>query len=355
MAATIQQIAELAEVSRGTVDRAINGRGRVNPEVQEKILTIARELGYKPKHQKGVSVLNHKERTIGVVTQLKGSSFMSNINEGIRDAAALLAKLNINIVVKENEGVDVEAQLNALNELEAQGIDGLAIMPADDERIRAKLASLSQDKKLPIVTFNSDLAGSGRCCYVGMDNVQSGRTAAGLMSMLTRGSGKVLAITGYFSSSVNNERIDGFTDELRRAFPGIELAGVHSSFDKKEEVEKIIVNTMTMFPDLDGIFVCSGGQAGIRSAFEKLNPKKRPYVIIYDITRTNIGVLEDGTVDFLIDQDGYAQGYEACKLLSNILQDEHTPASDPIFTEIRIKTKYNIPNDEAERVERKAV
>ena len=41
MAGTIQQIAQLAGVSRGTVDRALNNRGRINPEVAEKIEKIA--------------------------------------------------------------------------------------------------------------------------------------------------------------------------------------------------------------------------------------------------------------------------------------------------------------------------
>ena len=37
MAVTAQQIADLAGVSRGTVDRALHNRGRVSPEVKEKI------------------------------------------------------------------------------------------------------------------------------------------------------------------------------------------------------------------------------------------------------------------------------------------------------------------------------
>ena len=37
MAVTIQQIAALAGVSRGTVDRALNHRGRIAPEVAERI------------------------------------------------------------------------------------------------------------------------------------------------------------------------------------------------------------------------------------------------------------------------------------------------------------------------------
>ena len=48
MAVTAQQIAELAGVSRGTVDRALHNRGRVNPEVAAEIHKIAAELGYKP-------------------------------------------------------------------------------------------------------------------------------------------------------------------------------------------------------------------------------------------------------------------------------------------------------------------
>ena len=36
MAVTMQQIADLAGVSRGTVDRALNNRGRIRPEVQRE-------------------------------------------------------------------------------------------------------------------------------------------------------------------------------------------------------------------------------------------------------------------------------------------------------------------------------
>ena len=43
MAGTIQQIAELAGVSRGTVDRALNNRGRINPEVANRICSETSE------------------------------------------------------------------------------------------------------------------------------------------------------------------------------------------------------------------------------------------------------------------------------------------------------------------------
>ena len=52
MAGTIKEIAEKAGVSRGTVDRALNDRGRINPEVAERIRAIAKEMNYVPKKKK---------------------------------------------------------------------------------------------------------------------------------------------------------------------------------------------------------------------------------------------------------------------------------------------------------------
>ena len=45
MAVTLKQIAEIAGVSRGTVDRALHNRGRVSPEVAARLRQIAQEQG----------------------------------------------------------------------------------------------------------------------------------------------------------------------------------------------------------------------------------------------------------------------------------------------------------------------
>ena len=89
MTVRIQDIAEQAGVSRGTVDRALHKRGRIRPEVADRIWAIARELGYEPRES---SEKGRKHLKIGVVTQLAGSSFMIRINQGIEDAARLLGQ-----------------------------------------------------------------------------------------------------------------------------------------------------------------------------------------------------------------------------------------------------------------------
>ena len=69
MAVTLQQIAEAAGVSRGTVDRALNNRGRIRPEVEERIKRIAREMGYQPSRAGRALAMAKRKIRIGVILQ----------------------------------------------------------------------------------------------------------------------------------------------------------------------------------------------------------------------------------------------------------------------------------------------
>lgn len=340
MKVTIQQIADKAGVSRGTVDRALNNRGRVDSEVAEKILVIADEMGYVHKKRKRAKQTGQVK--IGVVTQLARASFMLEINRGIREASRELKDRGVELILEEGMSVDEGEQLAAIDRLLEQGIDGLALMPVDCEGIRSKINQIVEMKKIPVVTFNSDIVGTKRSCFVGMDNRKSGHTAAGLMGMMTRNNGKVLVITGFFSNNVNNMRVDGIIEELKRSFPDMELAGVQTSFDETSEVERIIVNTMLGQQGIAGIVVVSGGQLGIARAFQKLKLERRPYVIVYDLTPKNEKLLRENVADFLIDQEGYTQGHRPIYVLADMIQKNEEPESEYMYTDINIKTKYNI-------------
>ena len=137
MAGTIKEIAERAGVSRGTVDRALNNRGRIKPEVAERILAIAKELDYHSNRKSKKNTQNpDKHIKIGVITQLSEASFMIPVKEGIRDAGRELEYLGVELLLKDIESVDEEAQMEAIDELESKGIDGLAIMPVQSEYVR---------------------------------------------------------------------------------------------------------------------------------------------------------------------------------------------------------------------------
>lgn len=65
--ATIKEIAALAGVSRGTVDRVLNHRGSVNPETASKIEEIAKALDYRP-NKAGITLAAQKKKLkLGVI------------------------------------------------------------------------------------------------------------------------------------------------------------------------------------------------------------------------------------------------------------------------------------------------
>ncbi len=338
MAVTIQQIAERAGVSRGTVDRALNQRGRIDPQVAEDILRIADELGYVPRTKKARA---RKACRIGVITQLAKYSFMTEVNRGIQDAAKELRNQNIELILEEGLSVDENEQLNAIDRLVKTGIDALAIMPVDHDLIRDRLNELCE-QGMPVISFNTDIPGTDRLAFVGMDNAKSGRTAAGLMGMLTRGTGRILVITGFFGNRINSLRVEGFVNEIKKNYPDLSIAGVQSCFDDAEEVEKIVMNAMLGAQGIAGILVVSAGQSGLEAAFAKLQLDRRPYIITYDLTPWSRRALSENQIDFLIDQDGYFQGYRSVWLLANTLQNGELPQEEYEYTDISIRTKYNI-------------
>ena len=155
MAVTLVEIASLAGVSRGTVDRALNNRGRVDPEVAERVRRIAAELGYRPNREGRLLALAKNPIKIGIIVQSVETMFMHMVFEEVMRTQAQLTTPGAEIYVRPIQGVDADRQLAAIDELIALGINGLALSPAADERVRARVRELSP--KIPVVTFNTDL------------------------------------------------------------------------------------------------------------------------------------------------------------------------------------------------------
>ena len=73
MKVTIKEIAAICGLSIGTVDRAMHGRAGINPETRERVMTVARQLGYRP-HLLARSLVTGSTMTIGVIVpnEVKG-------------------------------------------------------------------------------------------------------------------------------------------------------------------------------------------------------------------------------------------------------------------------------------------
>ena len=90
-----------------------------------------------------------------------------------------------------------------------------------------------------------------------------------------------------------------------------------------------------------GVFVSGAGLSGAAQAVEDAGLSGKVKVVGYDATGTNIAYLKRGTVQFLIDQDPYAQGYGAVQVLADAIFQNAAVEAAGRDTGIRIVTPYN--------------
>lgn len=343
MAVTSQQIAELAGVSRGTVDRALHNRGRVNPEVAARILQIAEELGYQPNSIGQALVRSKHAFRLGAILQSAETPTMQDVAAGARQAAAELRVSGLEVELREVQGRDTFQVLRQIDELIAWGANGLAIAAGSAPELVQSIGRL-HEQGIPVVTFNTDAPDSKRLCFVGMDNYRAGQTAAGLIHQMLPNGGLVLPIAGHVNNGAHISRLRGFLDVLRDA-SNIQLLPFQPCFDRDDYAYEITQHTLRENPSLACVYITSNGQRGVCRAIEDERRKGRVRVIAYDLNEPNRRLLKSEDLSFVLDQMAYKQGKQPLQLLYNYLLNRKAPKKELLYTDILIRTKYNIEND----------
>ena len=340
MAVTLAEIAALAGVSRGTVDRALNNRGRVDPKVAARVRRIAVERGYRPNRAGRMLALAKHPIKIGVIVQSVETMFMHMVYEEASRACTRLKNEGAEVLLRPLEGVDASRQLAAIDELVAQGVNGLAVTPVEDDAVRARLRSLSRE--IPVVTFNTDLSESGRLCYVGPDNYACGRACAGLMNLLLADGGEVLVVAGQENNLSHRQRVEGFCDEAVSHFPDLKLLPPETCGDDQQLAHDIVCRTVQKHPELRGVYVSVNGQIGACDALRELGLQGKVHLICHDLSEVNAENVRAGLIDFLIDQDAHLQGVRPVELLLDYLLVGEKPESECILARIDIRNRYNV-------------
>jgi len=325
--ATIKKIAELANVSRGTVDRVLHDRQGVKPAVRQRVLEIAAALNYKP-NLLGRSLANlHDDISIGIVLSPEYNPFIEDILKGVRAASDEFKPFGFKVIVKMLDTLDPSEQLEILDQLVAQGINGISMIPLDTEAVRNKLNELDKNG-IPIVTFNSPMRGINNLCFVGQDHICGGTCAGGLMGKLIPNGGKVAVIISSHNLTCHQERLSGFNQKLSDCYPNIKVV------DIAEKAFQSAFRFIQSFPDLDGIYIAGGGILGLGQALKATGKAGKLKVICHDFIDDAVRLLKDGTIDFAIGQNPELQGYLLVSLLFDYLVKKETP---PKFVEMPVE------------------
>ena len=340
---TIKQIAELAGVSRGTVDRVLNQRGSVSPDINKRVIDIAQAVNYVPNLAGKTLAVKKKQLKFGYILFGSTSSnpFFYDIIHGIDSRAEELKEYGVKVISKYSPIDKPDMQVRLINEIVNSGISGLAITPINHPVVIDRLKELT-DAGIPVITANSDLPRCGRMAYVGSDYYKSGETAAGMMNMVCGGKAEVGVIIGSPCVLCHSERLAGFKKRIEASYPQIKIAGLEVNND--DDLDSFVV-TQKLFSEhreINALFLAAAGVAGACRALEELGLQRKIKVISFDTTPFICEMVKNGTINATIAQEPFIQGAKPLSLLLDYLGMDIMPEKEFYYTKIEIKIAENL-------------
>lgn len=331
----------MAGVSRGTVDRALNDRAGVKPEVKEKVKRIAEELGYKPNPAaKALADRRYSKKKMGILLNSEGNPFFDEVIRGVENSLTNLEQFGIESVIRTMKGYSVERQIAMIDELVRQDVKGLVFTPLNVPEIACKINEL-KEMGIEVTAINTDVLDSARMAYVGCRYKKSGAVAAGLIGMMNNGQEEKYAIVGSSKKNLAVERrMQGITDTFAEDFPWIQVTDILEAEDSDEICYQEVTELLKTRQDLNGICFAGAGKAGGIQAI--LDAGRKLKIITYDLTEDTRQYLKDGVILATICQDPYKQGYVGVELMGKYLLWNEWPEEERYLTDLSIITKYSI-------------
>ncbi|MET9959865.1 LacI family DNA-binding transcriptional regulator [Streptomyces sp. NPDC006326] len=247
---TLEEVAALAGVGRGTVSRVVNGSPRVSERAREAVARAVAALGYVP-NQAARALAGSRTDAVALVIPETGARLFSEpyFLDLIRGVSAELAEaerqLLLTLVRTERERQRFEQYLAT------QRVDGVLLASVhDDDPLPDRIGELG----LPVV-MNGRRSASEPVAHVDSDNSGAGRAA--VSHLVARGRGRIATISGPLDMDVARARLGGYREGLAEAGLAPDESLVAAGDFTEEGGRRAMRELLERSPGLDAVFAAS--------------------------------------------------------------------------------------------------
>ena len=309
----IREIAKLANVSIGTVDRAFHGRKGIRDQTREKVLQIAKDLGYTPNPAARALSVGAAVIRIGVCIPREIHFFYDQLRAGILAEAGRFAALGVEVVYHP-VGRLGEGEEAAVEQLLEDNVQALLITPGDPQRL-SPLIQKAERKNIRIICVASDAPQAGRSCAVCVDPRVSGSLAAELMSRFGPPNSRVAIITGMKVTEDHRKKVLFFSQQFSRFCPAGKVVRVVEGHEDEDETFQKCFDLLGKLKDLTGLYVTTANCLPVCRAIGARGLSGTLVLIATDLFGEMVPYFKKGTIAASIYQQPYAQGQTAVRLL----------------------------------------
>ena len=313
---TIKQIAQLAGVSAGTVDRVLHNRGKVSPEALEAVQSVLSAQSYKYNLHTSAVAYKKTKKSIRLVVSIPSSEkgeYWDLIRRGIDRALVEYGDFHIETQYRFFDQFNSLSCRQTFEAIAEENCSAVILATTYIEETQALCGRLSE-RRIPYFFVDGTVPGTNPVASCKADQEACGRLLARLMDGLTP-SGKALALLhprriGTQISNNSAARMSAFKAYFAEKGPGRTIRESLFSTGSKEEIPAEVQAFLNRNPDVGGIAVVISNSYLISDAL-KADGIEGIVVGGFDVTDGNARCIREGTLDFLIDQHPEHQGFNA--------------------------------------------
>jgi len=329
----IKDIARLAGVSIGTVDRVLHNRGEVAEKTRLKVQRIIEETHYTPNLWARVLKSGKQYHLVSFLPgPSENNAFWEKHPFGMERAIDELNAFPLKLSqVKFDIQSEEDFQKKAA-EILGMAADGVILAPIFKSESITFCKKLTE-QKIPFVFIDGFLEETDFLAYIGENIFQSGRVAGHLADMITPETADIMVVN--IARNIRNvhhlnNRANGFLNYFENQGSNrgkkLTLNIPEPSFERIcSEMDKALIES----PGIRSIFV-TGSKSHLIAAYLDEKQIGNINLIGYDLLESNVKFMKAGITRFLLGQRPEEQSYEAVKKLYEFLA----------FNKIPEKTEY---------------
>lgn len=340
----IKDIAQMAGVSVGTVDRVLHNRPNVSKIAFEKVEKALKEMDYQPNVYASALAYNKSYTFYLIIPKHESEAYWDEIEQGAKKAIEIRRDFYIETEILYYERFSPDSFRIVCNQCLSSNPDGVVIVPSTLDDTRAFTNQLHQ-KKIHFVMLDSYMPELKPLSFFGQDSFKSGYFSARMLMLLAKDDKQVATMKrvkdGEVTSKQQENREVGFKHYMNEHFPEIEIVNMELPLSASgKEYDNILEHFFTDHQDIHHC-ITFGSKAHIIGDFLLRTNRSDIHIVGYDMVEKNANCLRLGSISFLVCQHAFQQGYSCIDTLFKVVVLKKKV--DPInYMPIELLTKENM-------------
>jgi len=343
----IKQIAKLANVSIGTVDRVLHKRGGVSKETEDKILKIIAKNGYQRNTMASrLKLASVKKIKFAILLPeaTSNSNYWDLPKKGISKALKELKEFGVKADYYKFSGSSSASFQKNYELIFLKNYDAIVTVPFFEKECN-RLLEITKKRNIQVVFLDTEIQLQYSTNFIRQNSHKAGMVAGRLLYGLVGDQGIYFIVNTVNDKGIqvnNKQREDGFRSFFKSIGKNVAIKTINHPLN---DVLKMTEEMESWFKgdSSKGIFV-TNSRAHLIPKILSIYAISNTFLLGFDLNKKNLEYLKNGQINFLINQQPKYQGYVSIKNLFNSLtkQDDSELNLD-IPVEIIVKEHFATP------------